>query len=162
MTDRPAVDPRFDPAFQPGYNGPSPAPLAWSDPRPVDAPELRPRRRATEGLATPEAEQPVRGATEPPTSVQHPDADAGEADDEDRPRRNPYLVALWVAGAVLTILPLWVAYSAYQAQANPQGIQDQTSWLLYAFMMQLAPPVLFVGLAALAGALALSAARWRR
>ena len=137
-------DPRFDPAFQRGYDGRTAAPVrpAVERARPVVEPVETPPP-AVELVETPAA--PVA----PPETFRY------------ETRGNPWLRTLWVVAAVFTVAGLLAAYSA---QAMMQGANTSSAidyYVLPLTVSQLAPWFTVTGLFAGVAGLVLNAIRWR-
>ena len=132
-------DPRFDPAFQRGYDGAA-APVV-------------------ERVETPAAPvSPVRPVVEPVGTL------APAEPDESRryeTHGNPWLRALWVVAGVFTIAGVLAAYAS---QAMIQGANTSSAidyYVLPLTVSQLAPWFTVTGLFAGVAALVLKAIRWR-
>ena len=135
-------DPRFDPAFQRGYDGRMPGPVV----EPV-RPVVEPVGSVVEPVET------------PPPAVELVEASAEPLRYETR--GNPWLRALWVVAAVFTVAGLLAAYSA---QAMMQGANTSSAidyYVLPLTVSQLAPWFTVTGLFAGVAALVLNAIRWR-
>jgi hypothetical protein len=164
MTDEDQrVDPRYDPAFQRGFEGEvksglrsrtsvrrtalvSPAPYRSGEPEP-----------AVEEYGVQDATQTRTGAdAEPEPAPDHvPVRVVGMRD----LRRNPFLVTLVVLGLVLTIGGAAWANQARQAVADLATELDY--WYLQASTVG-APLTIIAGIAILAGVLFVAAAAWNR
>lgn len=148
-------DPRYDPAFQPGYEGPAPAAKRSSAVEPVsviEPVETRPEPR-------PLVEH--RPAVEPsPTdwsllSSPPPTAPLIET------RGNPWLIALWVVCALFVvggIAAQFAAQSLFQRSYTSSAIDF---YVLPSVISAVSPWFTLAGLFAGVAALVLSAVRWR-
>lgn len=164
MTDESSsFDPRFDPAFQRGYDGP--------------APQAAPRRRVAKRTETPPdpiGMPPVGGAyvraplAEPRPVRATPSAE-GVVEDEivevDAERRaNPFLIVLAVVG--VGIAGVGAALLANMAtifeQANSAGPNNQYDFYYLQTIMWGAPMLVCLGIATVVGVLFVLAVRWRR
>jgi len=135
-------DPRFDPAFQRGYDGRMPGPV------------VEPVRPVVERVGS--VVEPVET---PPPAVELVETSAEPLRYETR--GNPWLRALWVVAAVFTVAGLLAAYAA---QAMMQGANTSSAidyYVLPLTVSQLAPWFTVTGLFAGVAALVLNAIRWR-
>ncbi len=135
-------DPRFDPAFQRGYDGRMPGPV------------VEPVRPVVERVGS--VVEPVET---PPPAVELVEASAEPLRYETR--GNPWLRALWVVAAVFTVTGLLATYAA---QSLMQGANTSSAidyYVLPLTVSQLAPWFTVTGLFAGAAALVLNAIRWR-
>ncbi|HEX7834000.1 MAG TPA: hypothetical protein VF479_00865 [Pseudolysinimonas sp.] len=157
------VDPRYDPAFQRGFEGEvtsglrsrtsvrrtalvSPAPYRSTEPEP-----------AVEDYGVQDATQTRTGAdAEPEATPDHVPARVAGVRDL---RRNPFLITLVVLGAALTIAGVAWANQARQAVADLATELDY--WYLQASTVG-APLTIIAGLGILAGVLFVAAAAWNR
>ncbi len=149
-------DPRFDPAFQRGYDSPDPV-----GPKTTDA--SAPAHRRQPG-----------GTAEPAVSAE-PAAHLGEGvgqnhlrsndDDHDHdlgpePRGiNPFLIALVAAAAVFVAVGLGLVS---QIQSITDSADSNYDYVLVQTLMIGSPIIIGLGLATGVGVLFLFAARWRR
>ena len=136
-------DPRFDPAFQRGYDGAA---------GPV-RPAVEPARSVVEPVETARATrsvvEPVETPAEPLETFRY------------ETRGNPWLRALWVVAAVFTVVGLLATYAA---QSLMQGANTSSAidyYVLPLTVSQLAPWFTVTGLFAGVAALVLNAIRWR-
>ena len=143
-------DPRFDPAFQRGYDGAA---------GPV-RPAVEPARSVVEPVETARATRSVVEPVEtPPPPVELVETSAEPLRYETR--GNPWLRALWVVAAVFTVAGLLATYAA---QSLMQGANTSSAidyYVLPLTVSQLAPWFTVTGLFAGVAALVLNAIRWR-
>lgn len=135
-------DPRFDPAFQRGFDGRTPGPV------------VEPVRPVVERVGS-----MVEPVETPPPAVELVETSAEPLRYETR--GNPWLRALWVVAAVFTVAGLLAAYAA---QAMMQGANTSSAidyYVLPLTVSQLAPWFTVTGLFAGVAALVLNAIRWR-
>ena len=130
-------DPRFDPAFQRGYDGPAVTPPPTAD---APAPAAPPLVRID------------------PQAAAAPQAD----DDELAPRRgNPFLVALAVIGIALAVGGLVLVFQLRTIFGDGNGNPDFDYVTLQTLMIA-APILAGLGLATGIGVLFVLAVRWGR
>lgn len=160
--DASKFDPRFDPAFQRGYDGPV-----------RTAPQNRQPARRSQGENPP---QPIIGAPPQFRATERRDAfdgtisqatpaspgagsDVAEPLEEDSPRRlNPFLLVLTVVG--LVVIGLSCSLIA-NVDSLIQSSMDANSGYLFQMIWFGAPMGVGLGLATLIGVLFVLAARWR-
>ena len=146
MTDRPGVDPRFDPMFQRGYSG-AVEPGAATTPRPTQTPSAEPQARPVEARVA---------SSDPVVTTEF----AGDPGDEPAPSRpNPFIVLLWLLGPVLSV---GGAVTTYQALTESFSGRSQGDPVMQQLLWVLAPSAVTVGLAIIAGLLFWHAAAFRR
>ncbi|MGV8881703.1 MAG: hypothetical protein ACOH19_06090 [Rhodoglobus sp.] len=164
--DASKFDPRFDPAFQRGYDGPvRPSvrrrPRADSPPEPIGLP---PQYSAVERpvLADPMSDLLRRedaGRTERRAPRESTDYD----DEEIAPRgRNPFLIILAMIGVLLILgsVALLMNLDQILERANQNSSQSYYNLTL---VIQLGTPMLItLGLTTLIGVLFVFAVRWKR
>jgi hypothetical protein len=138
MAKKSAPDPRFDPRFQRGYDGPEPdAPATPAVPSPLET------ARSSPGPA-------ARGAAEiaPAPDAGRPSAPKDEADDDALwapPRRNPFAIALLVGGIALIAVGLWLIWSIVTQSSYPDG-NDRAAQAFGLIQQQVTPALLIAGL----------------
>jgi hypothetical protein len=159
MSDpRPSIDPRYDPAFQRGG---------------VDAVRLRPYapaaapERSDDGLpvgsavaAAPDAgprggDAGVGGAT----SERHPAARPVVVASGVRAGGNPWLLALWIVGALLTAAGGWAIWTGENRFVSAAPTTDFVTPMV---LVAIAPALLTAGLLGIVAAIVLHAIAWRR
>jgi hypothetical protein len=133
------TDPRYDPRFQRGWDGPppAPAPVVASAPAPTPAPVTPPPAPV---------EEPAPAESTDPTPV-HGDEDL------EPPRRNPFRIALAVLGVVLLAATGWLIQQSTSATSEP-GLSA-----LVQFAQVMTPVLGFAGFAAVIVAIAIGAVR---
>jgi hypothetical protein len=164
------IDPRFDPAFQRGFD-PSipieeyvPAPLPrralirppMPDPTPAAAPV--PSDRPAPPPVTTAAE------VEPPTSAALPDAEPEAASDpalESSPSRNPFLLFLGIIAIALVAAGIWLFVRSGDA-FNSKEVRSQGDYMSLTATIEMAPFIALLGGATAIGVLFVFAAKWRR
>lgn len=155
MADGDRFDPRFDPAFQRGYDEaePPPAPVvpASVGPAPVGRPAVeQPRGTAERPVEPALSERPHRPHVTPHDG--HEDAPA---------RRNPFLIALIVIAVLLIVVSILLFARLPEWRGTVQGdaVMDYATLEVLYF----ATPLLFVtGLGVIVAVLLFAASRWRR
>jgi hypothetical protein len=165
--DASKFDPRFDPAFQRGYDGPvQPSvrrrPRADSPPEPIGLP---PQYSAVERpvLGDPLNDLLRRDDAERAESRAPREYSDNQDDDDIAPRgRNPFLIILAMVGVLLILgsVALLMNMDQIMQQANQNNPQPNYNLML---VVQLGTPMLItLGLATLIGVLFVFAVRWKR
>jgi len=163
-------DPRYDPAFQRGYQ-PRPgeraetrvrtAPPAPAVQRTSAAPPEREEARASEPLWGADDLPPVTDAVPVPTTAVAPAVFGSPGPAlrfEVNPRRNPFMLALWLVGAGFVVLGI-VLYcvSVATSYSGPTPSSDLGSLVFAQLGWMLAGPLITVGLVTIVGLLFLTA-----
>lgn len=153
------IDPRFDPAFQRGFEGsvtvsrrrPSPGtPLVA--PAQDRATSVSAPARPAAVIRPPESplEAPVIAQTEP------------EVEEEVVPRgANPFVIGLWVIAAVLVAGGVWGIQWARAAYLT-EALTTNVDFVLVEIVRVAAPAAIGLGLATVIGLLFLGAIRWQK
>jgi hypothetical protein len=167
-SDNRQFDPRFDRAFQPGFD--DQGSLDSGFPMPLDAPRASSSRShdltAGERLRPLDATLPAPAAQREPAHTSTPPplvsvADLRLAMDAAAPSLdgNPWLRALWVIAAVFVVGG--IAANAYSQQAFSSGGGAFTNLVLPSILAALSSWLMLSGLVAGIGAVMLHAVRWR-
>jgi hypothetical protein len=152
MAEQPAFDPRFDPAFQRGYeppvreNPPAPQPEAV-----VEVPASAAPLEVEESGQELQPDAPVNTATTLPAV---------------RRGINPYVVILWVIGVIFALggaALLFAGFLGLYAGGVAGPAQAMSAQILYAFGTTFGVPLVTVGLITIVGLIFVSAWHsWRR
>lgn len=158
------VDPRYDPAFQRGFDGPVASGIR---PRSVQRPALVTPAPYREAHPEPEAAATASPAASTPDSAATAPDRADEDDDLAAPThrrlsRNPFLVALTILGAGMVLGGIAWASQARAIVATRGGAStDLDYWFLQASVVA-APLTVLTGVGILAGVLFVAAAAWNK
>ncbi len=159
--DRSAFDPRFDPAFQRGYDGPAGEPARTSPARP--APEARtapvrssPDPRTMPVVASDSGGDPAAVSRAPERMPSFDD----DAPDEERRRVNPWFIALAALSAALILGGLYLVSQLRDLFANTQNSAD-FDYVVLQVMIIGAPILIGLGIATAIGLLFALALRRR-
>lgn len=142
MAKTSAQDPRFDPRFQRGYDGPQPdAPPTPAVPSPLE--QRHPVIEQGDRIQQPVVAESSQGSR--PT-VSEPDV--SPPDDADTawvpPRRNPFALALLVGAVAMIAVGGWFVWALATTPANTSEYsQDEQALLL--LQQQVAPALLICG-----------------
>lgn len=164
MAEKPGLDPRYDPAFQRGFD-----PGAGAEaqrPAVAFAPPLVPRASSSaagRGAPSPAPAAPgqataASGAPAAPESVAVPTVvTLGRA-----PWRNPFVVALAVIGVASIALGLFVVQYAMREGEGGQLLFTQGGYVLMQSLVLAAPLAFFTGVLILSAVLVMFAVHWGR
>lgn len=170
--DASKFDPRFDPAFQRGYDGPPPA----------VAPQRTLRRSRSDSPPEPIGLPPQYSAVEQsvfaerPSEFLQPEVTGRRADDrvarellelehelEDAPRaRNPFLAILGVVAVLLILGSVALLMNLEGLVERAMQQNNQTQFYYMQAIIYGAPMLIALGLATLIGVLFVYAVRWKR
>jgi hypothetical protein len=139
-------DPRFDPAFQRGFDGEG----LRAPGRPVDAPPAAPP------IALPPT--PAGAGESVPSSLQAADA---AADDDRQPRRNPFLIALAVVSVALVVAGVWIIQIA-RAPFDGTNAAANVDFVFLQILGGLAPAAIALGVATAIGIVFVLAVDWQK
>jgi len=167
--DGAAIDPRYDPAFQRGFDGEvATGPRGQSTLRRTAAVNPAPARMSAQRA------EPVEPATDEPEPLSTPapatDAPAPVASDDSAgvvtsPReliRNPFMIALAALGALLILVGAIWAYEGFAAIVKNGGTRNEVEFWAAQTMSFGAPLAIVVGLAIAAVLLVLFGRSWQR
>jgi len=177
MAEQPTIDPRYDPAFQRGFDGK----VATGSRADVAARRSAPY--VTSALQRPAADRPQAPVQVGPppasgavlaesTASASPDSDAEPAARvtvvaaAEQPLRppwtNPFAIAVFVLGLVVLFSGAWFLQETSRMAQSTEGFQTQADYWYMQVGMIGAPIALGLGVAILAGVLFLCAAYWSR
>jgi hypothetical protein len=139
-------DPRFDPAFQRGYDGPEPELVVR--PAPGVAEAVRDFTPPTHADApAPAAERVTPAAAESAPGEAETIVDSPPDGSAQQPRRNPFSVALLVSGLALIVIGLAMIWSfaTRQITVDETGTTFDVGSQALAILNYLLPPALLLG-----------------
>jgi hypothetical protein len=169
------IDPRFDPAFQRGFDPSIPIEEYVPAPRPRKVPAAQP---SAEPVAPP---RPVIAAKPAPlvaaettevreSVVSEPEPDT-DSDDElepvadpaldSSPSRNPFLLFLGVIAIALVAAGIWLFVRSGDA-FNSKEVRSQGDYMSLTATINMAPFIALLGGATAIGVLFVFAAKWRK
>jgi hypothetical protein len=161
------VDPRFDPAFQRGFDPAIPVEEYLPEPLPrrIAAPAIAPAPLVA--APAPAAARP-EAAVAPVAAVVAADAD-GESDDEPvvavdtdaSPSRNPFLLFLGIIAIALVVAGVWLFIRSGDA-FNSKEVRSQGDYMSLDATIHSAPFIALLGAATAIGVLFFFASKWRR
>lgn len=167
--DGAAIDPRYDPAFQRGFEGEvATGPRGQSTLRRTAAVNPAPARIAAQPAAPlepasvepPEVSRPLEPEMDAPGAIA-----AGDARVATSPReliRNPFMIALAALGALLILVGAIWAYEGFAAIVKNGGTRNEVEFWAAQTMSFGAPLAIMVGLSIAAVLLVLFGRSWQR
>jgi hypothetical protein len=175
------IDPRFDPAFQRGFDPSIPIeeyvpprqPRRVPAPTVIDVPATAPAAPAAPAAPTPSPPTAAPAAPSPAAEVPAaaPDAeqatdveatdDLAVADAEPSSVRNPFLLFLGIIAVALIAVGVWLFVRSGEA-FNSKEVRSQGDYMSLAATINMAPFIALLGAATAIGVLFVFAARWRR
>ena len=163
--DASKFDPRFDPAFQRGYDGPvQPSmrrrPRVESPPEPIGLP---PQYSAVERPMVADQLGEYQRRQDVAAGEVRPAREPSGAEDEMIPHgKNPYLAVLTGIGIALVVANLVLIMNIESFIPTDLGPGSQLPYYYVQMIMTGAPLLICLGLATLIGVLFVYAARWKR
>jgi hypothetical protein len=162
------IDPRFDPAFQRGFDQsipieeyvPEPSARKTIVAEPEQAP-VAPRPAAVIIPAAPQLDATERSLVDtedPPNAVSEPDT---SADLDSSPSRNPFLLFLGIIAIALVAVGIWLFVRSGDA-FNSRDVPSQGAFMSLTSTITVAPFIALLGAATAIGVLFVFASRWRR
>jgi hypothetical protein len=163
------IDPRFDPAFQRGFDQsipidefvPEPQPRRTAAPAPAVAPVAEPKKVIV--APSPVAEIPESGAA----VVQDDDSSetavetVAEPDADSSPSRNPFLLFLVIIAIALVAAGIWLFVRSGDA-FNSREVRSQGDYMSLDATIHMAPFIALLGAATAIGVLFVFASKWRK
>lgn len=160
------VDPRFDPAFQRGFDQTIPIEEYLPDPLPrktAAAPASAPPVVAPPIPRLPPAppkDQPVPKTPEY-IDVEVDAAPATEAEPDSSPSRNPFLLFLGIISIALVAAGIWLFVRSGDA-FNSRDVRSQGDYMSLDATIHMAPFIALLGGATAIGVLFVFASKWKR
>jgi hypothetical protein len=171
------IDPRFDPAFQRGFDPSIPIEEYVPAPLPRKAPPAAAPAPESVTVATPVAPtkpvaptRPVRPheadavEAEVASPTELPDAEPPPAADpalDSSPSRNPFLLFLGIISIALVAAGIWLFVRSGDA-FNSKEVRSQGDYMSLTATIQMAPFIALLGGATAIGVLFVFAAKWRK
>jgi hypothetical protein len=173
MAEQPEIDPRYDPAFQRGYDG------AVATGSRADAATRRAAPHVTSALqrtvvqpaaARPAVEPLAQVIGAPPVATEPDAAPAASvpavvqvaAPALRPPWTNPFAIAVAIVGIAVLGAGVWLLQETYQLTQSESGFQSQTDYWFLQWGMIGGPIFTGLGIAILVAVLVLCAAYWSR
>jgi hypothetical protein len=158
------IDPRFDPAFQRGFDPVTPIREHASVPPATAATAAAPTAKATsaEPAVLPEpAVLSDRSPLSPDTTSAILNAeDATELSPGSHPSRNPYLLLLAAVSVILVAIGVWL-FAQSGAQFNSREVRSQGDYVSLDATIHMAPFISLLGAATAIGVVFVFAVKWR-
>lgn len=157
----PEIDPRFDPAFQRGFDPSIPIEEYVPDPLPRRAAATVP---AANPVPAPEALPPVPSVAEVQEAAHASDAAAAPPEVpelDSSPSRNPFLLFLVLISIALVAVGIWLFIRSGDA-FNSSQVRSQGDYMSLDATIHAAPFIALLGGATAIGVLFVFASKWRR
>jgi hypothetical protein len=161
------IDPRFDPAFQRGFDQTIPVEEYVPDRLPRKAAAAPVAPVAPPSMVPPVPPAAPRAEAIPVIDVEPvPDADDGvtpaaDVESDSNPSRNPFLLFLVVIAIALIAAGVWVFVRSGEA-FNSKEVRSQGDYMSLTATIQMAPFLALLGAATAIGVLFVFASKWRR
>jgi hypothetical protein len=161
------IDPRFDPAFQRGFDQsipieefvPAPTPRKPASAPPAPAPVAAPATAVVPAAPLAEVSPQVEAAGEPVASAGAEPAAPTELDSS--PSRNPYLLFLAIIAVALVVAGVWLFVRSGDA-FNSREVRSQGDYMSLDATIHMAPFIALLGAATAIGVVFVFATKWRR
>jgi hypothetical protein len=166
------IDPRFDPAFQRGFDQSIPIEEYVPDPLPRKTAAAQPEREPMAATATVLPAKPLAGpVVDTPNAA--PTVVVVDRDDEtdpepepevaldSSPSRNPFLLFLGIIAIALVAAGIWLFVRSGDA-FNSKEVRSQGDYMSLTATIQMAPFIALLGGATAIGVLFVFAVKWRR
>jgi hypothetical protein len=168
MAEQPSIDPRYDPAFQRGFDGQvatgSRAQVAARRSTPYVASALQ--RAPQDRAATPAAAQQIGLPPEAPDAADDRPSEVvvvRAAESAVRPPwTNPFAIAAFVLGVASLAFGVWVMQETVRMMESPESFSTQADYWFMQVSTFGGPIALALGVAILVGVLFLCANYWSR
>jgi hypothetical protein len=162
------IDPRFDPAFQRGFDQSIPIEEYVPEPSarmtivaPPEQPPVAPKPAAVIVPAAPQVNPSERSGLDTEdaaVAVGEPDA---SADLDSSPSRNPFLLFLGIIAIALVAVGIWLFVRSGDA-FNSRDVPSQGAFMSLTSTITVAPFIALLGAATAIGVLFVFASRWKR
>lgn len=151
MAKNSGPDPRFDPRFQRGYDGPEPdVPATPAASSPVE-PGASSRGPAAASASSERGDGVGDGGGPPgPTDLDAPSAGPDGEGLWPPPRRNPFALVLLIGSLAMIGVGIWLFWTVVTASTFPNGY-DKASQAFALAQQQLTPALLIAGVLGLIG-----------
>lgn len=171
MAEKPALDPRYSPVFQRGFDPGQTAPRADpastpAEPAPASViappPAARPREAASARSAAPATDDSAHGRGDRTAGEREPETVAVPAPIGRAPWANPFVVALAVIGVLCIAGGVSLIQLAMRDIASGVMFTDQGGYVLLQVIVYGSPMAIATGVLILAAVLVLFAVHWSR
>lgn len=165
------VDPRFDPAFQRGFDSSVPIETSTPQPRARKSALAEPRQGAAAAAASapassarpvvaakPDVAEVLDVAPDEPSSA---DAASDDAAAETAAGRNPFLLLLGIIAVALFATGIWLFVRSGD-EFNSKVVQSQGDYMSLTATINVAPFIAMLGAVTAIGVLFVYAIRWRK
>lgn len=163
------IDPRFDPAFQRGFDQtipienyvPEPVARTSAPPPPVAVPEIAPHRAAPPPMPKAERPEPELIVVDSDDDTEPSEEPVVETDLDSNPARNPFLLFLGIIAIALVAVGIWLFVRSGDA-FNSREVRSQGDYMSLDATIHMAPFIALLGAATAIGVIFVFASKWRR
>ena len=163
------IDPRFDPAFQRGFDQtipienyvPEPVPRTSAPPPPVAVPEIASHRTAPPPIPKAERPEPELIVVDSDDDTEPSEPPVVETDLDSNPARNPFLLFLGIIAIALVAVGIWLFVRSGDA-FNSREVRSQGDYMSLDATIHMAPFIALLGAATAIGVIFVFASKWRR
>jgi hypothetical protein len=163
------IDPRFDPAFQRGFDPRTPieeyVPARLPRRAPVVPPDSAPIAATVPVIparpAAPPAAEVNDASSVKPAETSDVDPEGADPALESNPSRNPFLLFLGIIAIALIAAGIWLFVRSGDA-FNSKEVRSQGDYMSLTATIEMAPFIALLGGATAIGVLFVFAAKWRR
>ncbi|MGN6273092.1 MAG: hypothetical protein ACTHMQ_08370 [Protaetiibacter sp.] len=178
MAEQPEIDPRYDPAFQRGYDGAvatgsrseaasrRTAPHVTSALQRATVPSAAPRTSETgagfDGIVTGSGAAPAQAPADATAVASASPVVQVAAPALRAPWTNPFAIAVTIVGIGVLGVGVWLLQETFQMTQSETGFQTQTDYWFMQWGMIAAPIFVALGIAILVSVLVMCAVYWGR
>ena len=153
------IDPRFDPAFQRGFD--QTIPIENYVPEPVAIPEIAPHRTVPPPMPKAERPEPELIVVDSDDDTEASEPPVVETDLDSNPARNPFLLFLGIIAIALVAVGIWLFVRSGDA-FNSREVRSQGDYMSLDATIHMAPFIALLGAATAIGVIFVFASKWRR
>jgi hypothetical protein len=163
------IDPRFDPAFQRGFDQsipidefvPEPQPRRTAAPAPVVPSVVEPKKVVVAASPLAETAEPAAELMGNEAASETAVETVAEEDADSSPSRNPFLLFLVIIAIALVAAGIWLFVRSGDA-FNSREVRSQGDYMSLDATIHMAPFIALLGAATAIGVLFVFASKWRK